>query len=180
MTHNITTAHEASERHPAFVNRSVSDLPQSGTEEIWRNPVLTVTHNDGKSQASLLFHSGDPHNGGPQIVVNPWHLDHDGPLTRIEGEDLFALRELLNELPEHAFVRPAPPVEKQPAAWAPGDHITNTQYALDYVRVGDEWMSFGRDANSAWRCSDAQMDQYLKSFDYYVVRRRGGVQLVKD
>jgi hypothetical protein len=33
-----------------------------------------------------------------------------GPIVGVKGEDLFALRELLNEMPEEAFVRPADPV----------------------------------------------------------------------
>lgn len=45
-----------------------------------------------------------------------------GVIVRVQGEDLFAFRELLNELDESAFTRPKDPVEVD--RWTPGDVVT--------------------------------------------------------
>ena len=46
---------------------------------------------------------------GPEQIGIRTPGAHD--VVAVAGEDLYALRELLNELPEEAFVRPAEPVD---------------------------------------------------------------------
>lgn len=64
---------------------------------------------------------------------------HNSNVVRVEGEDLFALRELLNEMPEEAFVRPAEPVN--PAeVWTEGDSfllINPVESVIRYARLSD-------------------------------------------
>jgi hypothetical protein len=83
----------------------------------------------------------------------------------IEGEDLFALRELLNELPEEAFVRPADPVER----WSDGDLIRGTRpgttFVWVYLREGGKWktahVSGGATFTPNYRASDEDVDRML-------------------
>ena len=66
----------------------------------WRNPVLTVANRDHSDGIRFLFRSD-------ALVVNPWLPEEQR--VEIKGQDLYALRELLNEMPEEVFVRPADP-----------------------------------------------------------------------
>lgn len=79
------------------------DVNRVGEDVDHPNRVLTVRDDEsvGAIEVRILLR-----NDG--IMINPWE---DGRNVAIVGEDLYALRELLNELPEEAFVRPADPVD---------------------------------------------------------------------
>lgn len=62
----------------------------------------------------------------------------------IAGEDLYALREFLAELPEEAFTRPADPVEK-PDRWSTGDIVEEVFPST--VLPGRVWV---RDGDGKW------------------------------
>jgi len=86
-------------------------LPSTGHPSgEWLNPVLTVSDRHGRQVSLMVTASIGTFDSAAAVVVNPWGQG-EGPAVRIEGEDLFALRELMAELPESAFVRPADPVE---------------------------------------------------------------------
>jgi hypothetical protein len=109
MTHAITASREfAALTDPG--TRTYSDMrgtPLSTTSinSAWDRPVLTVRDRETEDsvrdvrELSVMFTDQG-------LVVNPWM---SGQQIRIQGEDLFALRELLAEVPEHAFKRPKDP-----------------------------------------------------------------------
>lgn len=87
----------------------------------------------------------------------------------IEGEDLFALREFLSEIPEEAFVRPADPVEK-PARWTEADvvqEVTQT-YVYTWVRGPQVWNAVNRGGTSS--CSDEAVSKLVDG-DYSTTAR---------
>jgi len=91
--------------------------------------------------------------GAERQVLEQTHVD-------VRGEDLYALREFLAELPEEAFVRPADPVKK-PERWTDGDIVEETRPGTDMFWV---WVR----KNGAWRTpgglavpTDEKMEQYL-------------------
>lgn len=104
MAHNIITN---SDRRPGDGLLVVGGLPIEG------DAILTVKATQGglTGEVTVLFHQG--YNGPHQsaVVLHPWNTDGQRALA-ITGEDLYAFRELLNELPEEAFVRPKDPVEE--------------------------------------------------------------------
>lgn len=76
------------------------------------------------------------------------------------GEDLYALREFLAELPEEAFVRPADPIEK-PARWTDGDIIEEARPGTDLFWI---WVRrYGRWSHGSGYAtpSDRAMEEYL-------------------
>lgn len=100
--------------------------------------------------------------------------EDDTQIGAIVGEDLFALREFLNELPEEAFVRPADPVEI-PDPWQPGDVVVRTDYSTTYVRGPEYWSVHGVTANPRWLGNDRDMDYRLEHWPgRHGVERRGG------
>lgn len=85
------------------------------TERVGTDPdgqtVLTVA--DSTAHGEIRFQK--PIYDAARIVIESpeWtEFGETGANLVIAGEDLYALRELLNELPEEAFVRPAAPVEE--------------------------------------------------------------------
>jgi hypothetical protein len=123
MSHNIDTARNASNNADRFPQGD--GVPVTGP--IWMNPVLTIVGNpyrqDPEPSVTMLFHGGGD-LGPAHIVVNPWRADHEEQPVHIAGEDLYALRELLNEFPEEAFKRPADPVPApEPVRWTNGDVV---------------------------------------------------------
>lgn len=138
MAHSINTSGEIANNHT-----SEARTPQVDASP-WRNPVLTVRSRDSENaetgrEVRFLFATDG-------IVVNPWgprnledRLDRDeGPYCLIVGEDLFALRELLAEIPEEAFVRPADPepesycfIDGDYGLWVYSDHNQSWHYGED-------------------------------------------------
>jgi hypothetical protein len=78
--------------------------------------------------------------------------------TPILGEDLYALRALLNELPESAFVEPAPPL----ARWTKGDIVVVEEgvngRVLAYYRHDD---GFWRAAGTAMAWVDEEVSAWV-------------------
>ena len=72
---------------------------------------------------------------GPEQIGIRTPGAHD--VVAVAGEDLYALRELLNELPEEAFVRPAEPVDPDLAALrqAPSDSKIIDKAGRVYVKL---------------------------------------------
>lgn len=133
MTHTITATHDHVPGVRPHMNDQ-NDVP--AVSKFGNEPVLTVTGVNGR-RVSFLFNDL---TGAPGVVVHPWRIDLDDETAppnsvRIQGEDLYALRELLNEMPEEAFVRPAEPV-KAPVDYGfkPGDVIVCTAVASSYTR----------------------------------------------
>lgn len=71
---------------------------------------------------------------GLRIKVRSVDSDSGPGPVDIRGEDLYALREFIAELPEEAFVRPADPVEK-PERWADNDVIEETSLKTGGVHI---------------------------------------------
>lgn len=82
--------------------------------------------------------------------------DQPGPIVRVQGEDLWTLRELLNAMPEEAFVEPAPVDGDR---WLPGDVVTfetrhgGTKFALVRQPSGGVWARY-RDGEPTGEPSD--------------------------
>ena len=152
MTHTVISSHAAAHGHES--PRHGVDAPTVG--EFWNEPVLTV-ENRGRTVSILFNEPGESSIfTGPAVVIDPW-----GDLNvRIEGEDLYAFRELLNELPESAFVRPADPVEVP--EFADGDRFKAVQFDIIYTRAGGQWQTSGTDADTTWRGTDKQIADLLK------------------
>lgn len=94
--HNVETAREYHDRTQGYA------APGSSGGSWDNNKVLTIRHawTSQPRELNLLVRDGDYN---PGLTLDPW-----GEPFRIEGEDLFALRELLLAMPEAAFVRPQP------------------------------------------------------------------------
>lgn len=58
-----------------------------------------------------------------------------GPGTHVHGEDLYALRAMLAEVPEELFVEPKP---ADPARWTEGDEVTSKllPFVPEYINDG--------------------------------------------
>jgi hypothetical protein len=103
MAHNIITNSDRRPGDGLFEGRVDPGLPADGD-------AVLITQGDLGGPVTILFHKGLG-SYQPSVVIHPWGLDgHEA--ARIAGEDLYAFRELLNELPEEAFVRPEDPVEE--------------------------------------------------------------------
>lgn len=101
----------------------------------------------------------------------------------IAGEDLYALRAFLEELPEEEFIEPAP---SKPASvgWVEGDRVhasnNNGRNAWLYVRGREIWnpgMALTpTSSEGSLPVPDETMDRWLlgKGHDTYTVIRRGG------
>lgn len=85
---------------------NVTEYPANSSSDL--NTKHFDVQPDGDTQTGLVVFHQEDSTFGPYITVNS-ELQ-PGRHVRIEGEDLYAFRELLNELPESAFVRPADPV----------------------------------------------------------------------
>ena len=166
MSHNIATSGAASGVNEGKYGR----VTPSANTEVWTSPVLTVASDVYRQggptpQVTILFHGGGGFGAAADahLVVNPWHMDSEGPVVRIEGEDLFALRELLAEFPEEAFKRPKNPVAKPvPARWHDGDVVRfwggNKPQAL-WTRHKGLWYTPGNPLGIADREVDAVIDR---------------------
>lgn len=83
-----------------------------------------ATQHSPSSNYARITKLGGGFRGTQGIRIKTRKVETDegaGPVD-IRGEDLYALREFLAELPEEAFVRPAEPVEK-PERWTDGDIV---------------------------------------------------------
>ena len=182
MSHNIETFRDI-----------IGDRFSGGhAGEVLNNSVLTV-RDKGDNVARMLFRAVPGIEGGkPALVLNPWPtsggengVTMGDRVIAIEGEDLYAFRELLDELPESAFKRPAEPVKKADP-WVEGDEVygenNDGANAWIYVRGAEEWKPGRALTKSASHCtmgmSDEQMDRYLAGgpnvHDNFTVLRRGG------
>lgn len=185
MSHSINTGAEIANLNHAFLGiRTEQEVPAVQGEYNYGNPVLTVSHKQNspaeQREVSFLFRAD-------AIMVNPWQDSN----VEIRGEDLFALRELLAEIPESAFVRPAEPVDAP--RWASGDVVTFESRNLDsvFTRGPESWVIVRHDRRSGETeidyCSDRTVDQHLdnqRAFGFtpgenatFTVRRQGGVTL---
>lgn len=154
----------------------------------WRptavNTVLTVT--DGSyarddeghlRTATILFRHRPDDRSRSGVVINAWTPER----VDIVGEDLYALRALLAELPESAFTEPKPSTVLPD--WEAGDIVRECWADGEDV--------LGRDVDGIWTSvkgtssithTDADIDHFLRegqhlgSYSYSVVRR-GGVFL---
>lgn len=84
-------------------------------------PLKNSSHTPTELRITKLGGVGGGYHKGLKIKVRRVEGGTPGPVE-IQGEDLYALREFLAELPEEAFVRPAEPVEK-PERWTDGDIV---------------------------------------------------------
>lgn len=137
MSHNISTFRDVAHNEQAF------------TEEVLNNPVLSVEDSSGNRARILFKRCAMEPLGRPAVVLNPWPTNgarngfDSGPVVSIEGEDLYALRALLLELPDEAFVEPAPAVEVAEQVWTPGDVCL---FAAD-----DYWATYTRLHDGTWQ-----------------------------
>lgn len=104
MSHNVSVSQNPND--PGTIGRLTIAAPPKNQPSGKRN-TLRVSRVSG----GLRFHAEDG-------------------ATHVYGEDLFALRELLAELPEELFVRPADPVELPD--WVDGDIVTTVIPAADF------------------------------------------------
>lgn len=178
MSHNIEHATHAASRVDDYVapvfGRPGSDIPVVGDNAT--NPVLTVASNHyspDQREVSFLFYEGfDAAN----LVVNPW----TDSAVHLVGEDLFALRELLNEMPEYAFTRPADPVVKpEPSPWVRGDLVIfdASHIVVTYLRGDEEWKRTSTQSRKANSTRSDETIQDLVDTGRYSVIRKGGVML---
>lgn len=178
MSHNIEHATHAASRVDNYVapvfGSPGSDVPVVGDNAT--NPVLTVASNHYSSdqrEVSFLFYEGFD---AAHLVVNPWTEDQ----VRILDEDLFALRELLNEMPESAFTRPADPVMKpEPSPWVRGDLVIfdGSHAVVTYLRGDEEWKRTSTHSRKATSTRSDETIQDLVDTGRYSVIRKGGVML---
>lgn len=132
--------------------------------------VLTVSEDDKFSEgdgAVVRFQRRGVH--GDRVVISMTGV--------IEGEDLFAFRELLNELDESAFVEPGP----SRVAWVDGDLMIyrGKHIVLSYSRRNGQWdrLRFhlgtgeSRLIESGW--DDESIEYMLDNMCYELVRRGG-------
>jgi len=170
--HNIETNTEYAERN------------RIGSIKGWPERALLTVANRGGREISFTFVTENGGLVGPHIVANPWSDN----AVAISGEDLYAFRELLNTLPEEAFVRPADPVET-PEPWIEGDVVTYDSYLISvvYTRTNDKWTRVRRNVGDgetnveSLQYSDEAIEEILGNNDImigeYVIRRRNGVNL---
>jgi hypothetical protein len=161
MSHSIQTSGVASDTYDS----SDDGVPVVGP--MWQNPVLTIAdtpdYKGRQRQVTMLFHGGH-HPEDAMVVLNPWHADSAEAPVRIVGEDLFALRELLAEMPAEAFHRPADPVEVPvDHGYLEGDVITCHPIKSVYRRQADgEWIRTGRNGDIEGGYSDEWVAHILK------------------
>lgn len=104
-------------------------------------PALTV-HTRSGANLSIVFH---PNEIG--IYEGPGHPATD--VYWIGGEDLFALRELLdNEVNADAFVEPKPSVTHPKLEWMPGDVVA--YLPDDGDRYYGYWARYVRGPDGTW------------------------------
>lgn len=101
--------------------------------------------------------------GGPKgvrVKIRDVVTEHRLGTLNIVGEDLYALREFLAELPEEAFVRPADPVEK-PERWTKDDVVQEISGDATYTYVrGPLTWSFGHIGGTS-SCSDEAVSRLV-------------------
>lgn len=168
MAHNVTAMRFVDSGATQPGNLAVAD---EGTRMRYRDashdgeviadyPVLTIC--DGEGREASIYVRG-PEASSPALVLNPWTSE----AVIITGEDLFALREIMNELPESAFRVPAP-ATKVPQ-WIEGDRViasnSDGKNAWLYVRGPVNWAPGVAITPSAsdgsMPMSDAAMDEYV-------------------
>jgi hypothetical protein len=162
MSHNINT---------------YRDHAPTGLAEALDNPVLSVEDSSGNRARILFKHHRSSGASGPGVVLNPWPTVSaeegfpGGPIVTIEGEDLYALRALLQELPEEAFVEPAPSVLAQPR-WTKGDLWRHNPTGHLYIRGEVEWRALTPVSSVAagYRWTDEEMDAFVLHPDNVVLR----------
>ena len=173
MTHNIETV---SDRNGLGMSSrgSVPCIDSPNLHRSYANrPVLQILDlEDSGNEVEILFR----HDA---IMIAPRDTKRRVLITR---EDLFAFRELLRELPEESFVRPADPVEKLPDPWQDGDVVTfdGKHVASVWTRVNGGWQNYrtkGRPGPRSGVLTDEQMDLRANGSGCYNVRRRAGVIL---
>lgn len=172
MTHNIETV---SDRNGLGMS-SRGSVPCVDDPSLYRSyanrPVLQILDlEDSGNEVEILFR----HDA---IMIAPWDTKRRVLITR---EDLFAFRELLRELPEESFVRPADPVEKV-TPWEDGDVVTfdGKHVASVWTRVNGVWQNYrtkGRPGLRSGTLTDEQMDLRANGSGAYTTRRRAGVIL---
>lgn len=159
--HNIETLDQANGRG--------TDPRTPGVGKGTASPVLTVTDGDydrGGATVRILFRGSVFSSSLMGIVINPW----TDSKVAITGEDLFALRELLNEMPEEAFVRPADPVVALPR-WADGDVVRNDTSGYLYERKNGWWWNRTEGSHNA--IPDIDMSNAVDDFpDANIVLRQ--------
>lgn len=167
MAHNIETAAE-------YCNRTRPGTGGRADTDVWRNPVLVVADTSHRTQdatvAFLFQHQSQ------MLVVNPW--DEETKPVTIARQDLFALRELLNAMPEEAFERPADPVEVP--EWADGDIVveswTNSDHRSRIWRRDDEGHWRSDTPTTRAHIFDKEVEDSIKYGSHqWVVVRKGGV-----
>lgn len=170
MSHNIQTYRN----HAISTNGSVgSDDAVPTSNSLRDRPILHIQDDELGGSVEFLFRgASDFGSGYAGVVVNPW-TDNS---TAITGEDLFALRELLNELPEEAFVRPADPVVE----WADGDQIVEVGevHSWLYTRKNGRWQhsdGMGTDLTDSEFIGKYVSQSGLPDRHTYIVLRKLGV-----
>jgi hypothetical protein len=74
-----------------------------------------------------------------------------GPGVHVHGEDLYALREMIEELDDELFVKPADPIEVKDF-WSPGDSVFDVG--------GNTFFALG--ANGKWTSTrDGKINEYV-------------------
>lgn len=151
--------------------------------------VLTV-HQDAdyvNIDAVFSFQPDAIKAGGPttgrlvvRLVDNETSRARDYLQAVVAGEDLWAFRELLNQMPESAFVEPAP----SKVVWVDGDVIEQHRPSNDcrwmWVRVNGAWEGVAiAGLQPTAPKPDQEIDHLLSleqrsDMDVYTVKRRGG------
>lgn len=140
MSHNITPMGEVDTLRTTASSLALNGETQPETDaapNVAQYPVFTVQDGDGNQASFYLRGPEAPSPAG--LVLNPWTPEK----VAIVGEDLYALRAFLNELPEEAFVEPAPAAEVAEQAWTPGDVCL---FAAD-----DYWATYTRLHDGTWQ-----------------------------
>ena len=159
--HNIATVRAASTAFDT-IDTTVPGLDGSYSFD---NPVLTVANPtawaDKVREVSFLLKADG-------IVVNPW-TEHRVEVLR---EDLFALRELLNEIPEESFVRPADPVAKPEPVWTDGDVVlTDSPSQVVWIRHHGVW-NLPHGVTGSRDVDDETMTQMVALHGWTVIRQQ--------
>lgn len=115
---------------------------------------------------------------GSYVGSEHFSVNVDGWYVPVLGEDLYALRELLAELPEEAFVRPAEPVAKP--RWTDGDIVRVGHHErTTYIRRNGEWDRHVVDTSGSARVthfdsSDETVDNLVDLCGYRVIYQQAG------
>lgn len=151
MAHNITTKSDRRPGDSLLEGKIGAALPIEGDSVL----VVKADARGLAGQVTFLFHQGNDLRS-PSVVLHPWNTDDQQALA-ITGEDLYAFRELLNELPEEAFVRPKDPVEE--SRWTDGDIVKPGLHStVTYIRRDGEWF---RVSKGAVRPDDLHSDKVI-------------------